>query len=305
MRIVQGLESYPPDAGPAAVALGTFDGIHLAHRAILAAAVSLARASGQLAVACTFEPHPVEVLHPGKAPAPISTLAERIELLGETGVDATVILHFTPEVASIEPEAFVKDVLLDRLHARDVVVGYNHTFGRGARGDARMLQVLAGPLGFRAHVVPPLELDGVVVSSSEIRGALRAGEVERAGRYLGRRYTIAGEVVQGAGRGRQLGFPTANVKPDRGVLLPPGVYACRALVGAERHAAVVNIGMRPTFGETALVVEAHLLDFSGPLYGRQVRLEFVSRLRDERRFVGPEALREQIDRDIAAAREHL
>jgi len=305
MRIVQGLESYPPDAPPAAVALGTFDGIHLAHRAILAAAVARARASGRRAVACTFEPHPVEVLHPGQAPAPISTLAERLELLAETGVDATVILDFTPELAAIEPEAFVTNVLLDRLHAHDVVVGYNHTFGRGARGNAQLLQELAGRLGFRAHVVPPLMLDGVPVSSSEIRAALRAGDVERAGRYLGRRYTIAGEVVQGAGRGRELGFPTANVKPDRGVLVAPGVYACRVLIGGERHAAVVNIGMRPTFAETALVVEAHLLDFSGSLYGRQVRLEFVSRLRDERRFQGPEALREQIGRDIAAARERL
>jgi riboflavin kinase/FMN adenylyltransferase len=305
MRIVQGLESYPPDAAPAAVALGTFDGIHLAHRAVLAAAVSLARASGHLALACTFEPHPVEVLHPGKAPVPISTLAERLELLGETGVDATVILRFTRELAGIEPEAFVKDVLLDRLHARDIVVGYNHTFGRGARGDARLLQELAGRLGFRAHVVPPLVLDDVPVSSSEIRTALRAGDVERAARYLGRPYTVSGEVVSGAGRGRQLGFPTANVEPDRGVLLAPGVYACRMLVGGERHAAVVNIGMRPTFGETTLVVEAHVLDFSGPLYGRQVRLEFVSRLREERRFPGPEALRQQIDRDIAAARDRL
>jgi riboflavin kinase/FMN adenylyltransferase len=256
-------------------------------------------------VACTFEPHPVEVLHPGQAPAPISTLAERLELLAETGVDATVILDFTPELAAIEPEAFVKNVLLDRLHAHDVVVGYNHTFGRGARGNAQLLQELAGRLGFRAHVVPPLMLDGVPVSSSEIRAALRAGDVERASRYLGRRYTIAGEVVQGAGRGRELGFPTANVKPDRSVLVAPGVYACRVLIGGERHAAVVNIGMRPTFGETTLVVEAHLLDFSGSLYGRQVRLEFVSRLRDERRFQGPEALREQIGRDIAAARERL
>jgi riboflavin kinase/FMN adenylyltransferase len=305
MRIVRGLESYPPDAPGAAVALGTFDGIHLAHRAILAAAVAQARASRLHAVACTFDPHPAEVLHPGQAPAPISTLAERLELLAETGVDATVVLDFTAELAVMEPEAFVKDVLLERLHAHDVVVGYNHTFGRGARGNARLLQELAGQLGFRAHVVPPLMLDGVPVSSSEIRTALRAGDVERARRYLGRSYSIAGQVVQGAGRGRGLGFPTANVKPDRGVLVAPGVYACRVLFEGGSHAAVVNIGMRPTFGETTLVIEAHLLDFSGSLYGRQLRVEFVSRIREERRFAGPEALREQISRDIAAARERL
>src|SRR5262245_6044596 len=305
MRIVQGLESYPPDAPEAAVALGTFDGIHLGHRAILAAAVAQARASRLQAVACTFEPHPAEVLHPGHAPAPISTLAERLELLAETGVDATVVLDFTAELAVMEPEAFVKDVLLERLHAHDVVVGYNHTFGRGARGNARLLQELAGQLGFRAHVVPPRRLYGVPVSSSEIRAALRAGDVERARRYLGRAYSIAGQVVQGAGRGRGLGFPTANVKPDHGVLVAPGVYACRAVFEGGRYAAVVNIGMRPTFGETTLVIEAHLLDFSGSLYEKQLRLEFVGRIREERRFPGPEALREQISRDIAAARERL
>jgi riboflavin kinase/FMN adenylyltransferase len=305
MRIVRGLESYPPDASPAAVALGTFDGIHLAHRAILAAAVAQARSSHLQALACTFEPHPAEVLHPGQAPAPISTLGERLELLAETGVDATVVVDFTAELAVVEPEAFVKDVLLDRLHAHDVVVGYNHTFGRGARGNARLLQELAAQLGFRAHVVPPLLLDGVPVSSSEIRTALRAGDVERARRYLGRSYSITGQVVEGAGRGRTLGFPTANVKPDRSVLVAPGVYACQIRLGGEARAAVVNVGMRPTFGETALVIEAHLLDFSGSLYGQPLRVEFVSRIREERRFPGPEALREQISRDIATARQRL
>ena len=305
MRIVRGLGSYPPDASAAAVARGTFDGIHLAHRAILAEAVTRARASSLQALACTFDPHPAEVLHPGQAPAPISTLAERLELLAETGVDATVVLDFTAELAAMEAEAFVKDVLLDRLHARDVVVGYNHTFGRGARGNVRLLQELASRLGFQAHVVQPLMLDGVPVSSSEIRAALRAGDVERARRYLGRPYCIAGQVVQGAGRGRTLGFPTANVQPDRGVLVAPGVYACWIVSERERHAAVVNVGMRPTFGETVLVIEAHLLDFSGSLYGRALRVEFISRIREERRFPGPDALREQIGRDIAAARERF
>lgn len=305
MQTVQGLESYPPDAPPAAVALGTFDGIHLAHRAILAAAVARARQAGLRALACTFDPHPAQVLRPDQAPAPISTLAERLELLAETGVDATVVLAFTRELAAMEPEAFVKDVLLDRLRAHDVVVGYNHTFGRGARGTARLLQELAARLGFRAHVVPPLMLDDVPVSSTAIREALRAGDVERARRYLGRSYTINGRIVRGAGRGRELGFPTANVEPDRGVILAPGVYACRAVTGSDRYRAVVNIGNRPTFGETTLAIEAHLLDFSGALYGCQLRLEFVSRLRDERRFAGSEALREQITRDIAAARERL
>jgi riboflavin kinase/FMN adenylyltransferase len=305
MRIVQGLESYPPDGPPTAVALGVFDGIHLAHRKILTTAVARAREARLLALACTFDPNPVQVLQPERAPIPITTLEERLALIAETGVDATVVLAFTLALASMEPESFVKDALVGRLGAREVVVGYNHTFGRGARGDARMLQALAGPLGLQAHVVAPLLVDGVPVSSTEVRAALRAGEVDRAQRYLGRPYAIGGEVIGGAGRGRSLGFPTANVRPDRPLLLPVGVYACWAEVRGAGHPAVVNIGIRPTFGEATVVVEAHLLDFSGVLYGQPVRLAFLARLRDERKFPGPEALREQIAQDIAQARRCL
>jgi riboflavin kinase/FMN adenylyltransferase len=267
--------------------------------------VGRARAAGIQALACTFDPHPAQVLQPASAPVPISTLRERLELIAQAGVDATVVLTFTPAMAAVEAEAFVKDVLVDRLRARDVVVGYNHRFGRGARGDARLLQALAERLGFRAHVVPPLMIEGVPVSSTEIRSALKAGDLERAARYLGRPYAMTGEVVQGAGRGRTLGFPTANLQPDRELLIPPGVYAGRMDVDGAAHSAVVNIGIRPTFGEHTLVVEAHILDFSGSLYGRTVRLGFVGRLREERKFPGLEALRAQIGRDIAAARERL
>jgi riboflavin kinase/FMN adenylyltransferase len=305
MRIIRGLESYPPEAPPAAVALGLFDGVHLGHRAILTTAVARARAARLDALACTFDPHPAEILLPGDAPAPISTLGERLELITQTGVEATVVIRFTSDLALVEPEAFVKEVLLGRLKARDVVVGDNHTFGRGARGNAQLLRSLAPALGFRAHVVAPLMIEGVPVSSSGIRAALSAGEVERANRYLGRPYAIGGEVVAGAGRGRGLGFPTANIRPDRPVLVRPGVYAGRVQVDEHHHAAVVNIGVRPTFGDGDLVVEAHLLDFSGALYGRRLRLAFVSRLREERKFPGPEALREQIGQDIAAARSRL
>ena len=305
MRIVRGLESYPPEAPATAVALGVFDGVHLGHRAILATAVARARVSELQALACTFDPHPAEVLQPGHAPVPISTLDERLALIAQTGVDATVVLAFTSDLAAVEPEAFVKDVLLERLRARDVVVGFNHTFGRGARGSARLLQALSQRMGFRCHVVPPLMIDGVAVSSSEIRAALNAGQVERANRYLGRPYAVGGEVVQGAGRGRTLGFPTANLRPDRPLLVPAGVYACHAQVDGESHPAVVNVGVRPTFDEERLVIEAHLLDFSGALYGHAIRLAFVCRLRDERKFPGLEALREQIGLDIAAARRRL
>src|SRR5207237_1123007 len=236
MRIIRGLPSVPPERRPSAVALGVFDGVHLGHRAILGAAVAHARATGSPALACTFEPHPLEVLQPDRAPLPITTLDERLALIGACGVDGAVVLDFTRELAAVEPEAFVKDVLVDRLAAQQVIVGFHHRFGRGA------------------------------------------------------------------GRGRTLGFPTANVAPDRPVLVAPGVYACQAEIGGQTQRAVVNVGVRPTFGEDALAVEAYLLDFSGDVYGQTIRLLFVSRLREEKRFPRVDALRAQIAGDVDTAR---
>ena len=302
MQIVRGLGSYRPDAGPSAVALGAFDGIHLGHRAILGTAVAQARRAKLQALACTFDRHPMEVLQPDRAPLPITTLEERLELIGETGIDTTIVIPFTPDVAAVEAKAFVQDVLVGALKAREIVVGFNHRFGRGARGDTELLESLAGPLGFRSNIVSALLVDGVAVSSSEIRAALQRGDLPSAERLLGRLYSIRGEVVRGAGRGQTLGFPTANVKTDRPLGLPVGVYICQVTVGSSRHQAVVNVGVRPTFGETELAIEAHLLDFAGDLYSERVTLVFLSRLREERKFPSVDALRQQIALDVAAAR---
>ncbi len=305
MQTVRGLESYPPEGPAAAVALGVFDGVHLGHRAILTRAVERARQAGLAAVACTFDPHPLEVLRPEQAPIPIATVEERLALMAEAGIETTVVVAFTPELARMEPETFVEEVLLGRLRAREIVVGFNHTFGRGARGNPDLLRALGERLGFRTHVMPPLLLDGAPVSSSGIRAALAEGRVETAARMLGRPYAIGGTVESGAGRGRGLGFPTANVRPDRPVLVAAGVYVGQLEVQGQRRPAVVNVGVRPTFGEQRLVVEAHLLDFEGVLYGQRVRLGFLGRLRPERRFASVEALREQIAADVAEARKRL
>jgi riboflavin kinase/FMN adenylyltransferase len=305
MRIVRGLPSVPPERRPSAVALGVFDGVHLGHRAILGAAVAHGRATGVTALACTFEPHPLEVLQPERAPLPITTLDERLDLIAACGVDGVIVLDFTAALAAVEPEAFVKDVLADRLAARRVVVGYNHRFGRGARGDADLLRDLGVELGFEVEVVPPLAVDGLPVSSTAIRAALGRGDLDAAARMLGRSYTLPGTVVAGAGRGRTLGFPTANVAPTRAVLVAPGVYACTADVAGQGRPAVVNVGVRPTFGEATLAVEAYLMDFSGDLYGQTILLTFVSRVREERRFPSVDALRAQIAEDVETARRRL
>lgn len=305
MRIVRGLQSYPSEVAPGVVALGAFDGIHLGHRSILGWAVRRGRELGAPALACTFDPRPMEVLQPERAPLAITTLDERLELIAGEGIDVTVVIDFTRALAAIEPETFIKDVVLGRLRAREIVVGFNHRFGRGARGDARLLEELAGRLGFRAHVVSPLVLDGRPVSSTEIRARLQAGDVESAARMLGREYSVSGEVVRGAGRGRTLGFATANLRPDRPLLVPLGVYAARVQVAGRWRPAVANVGQQPTFGENEIAVEAHLLDFSGDLYGQAMRLAFVKRLRAEQKFSSVEALRAQIAADAGAARALL
>jgi riboflavin kinase/FMN adenylyltransferase len=305
MRIVRGLAQYPPDAPPSVVAQGTFDGIHLGHQEVIRTAVARARSLGLSAVALTFDPHPAVVLRPAEAPPELLPLEERLERIAELGPDVGLVIPFTTEFSRVEAEAFVKDVLVGLLRAREVVVGFNHTFGRGARGTAGLLEGVAAPLGVRVHVVPPRAVDGVVVSSSSVREALGRGDVRRAASLLGRPYTLRGVVGRGAARGRTLGFPTANITLARPLPLADGVYAGRAGWAGGSALAVVNVGIRPTFDERARLVEAHLLDVSVDLYGRPLTVTFLDRIRDERRFSTVEALRARIEEDVRVARRLL
>lgn len=305
MRILRGLPSFPAELAPSVTALGAFDGIHLAHLKILHTTVERARALGVAALACTYEPHPAAVLHPERAPVPIATAEENLARMARAGLDATVVIPFTREFSRIEAEAFVTDVLVKTLRAREVVVGYNHTFGRDARGTAALLQSLGARHGFVAHVLPPLQVDGLTVSSSAIREALRDGDPARARVFLGHPYSVSGPVLRGAGRGRTLGFPTANLRPDRPLILAPGVYVARARwsgAGDGSAGAVVNVGYRPTFAEHQYWVEAFLLDFSGDLYDRTLTLQFYERVRGEQKFPDVEALKRQVMADIETAR---
>src|SRR5581483_3241409 len=283
MRILKGLPSFPPELRPSVAALGAFDGIHLAHAKILDTAVSRARALGVSAVATTFDPHPVAVL----------------------GIDATLVIPFTRELSRMEPEAFVGQVLVGTLGVREVVVGFNHTFGAGARGTAALLVDLGARRGFVTHVLPPLQVDGLTVSSSTIREALKEGDVALARALLGRPYSVSGIVQRGAGRGRTLGFPTANLRPDRPLVLAAGVYAARARFDGGTADAVVNIGYRPTFDESQYWIEAYLFDFSGDLYDRPLTLELLVRIRPEKKFPGVDALKAQVFADMEEARRRL
>jgi riboflavin kinase/FMN adenylyltransferase len=314
MRVVPGRAALaaPGQARlPIAFVIGNFDGVHLGHQALLHAARERALAAGGEVGVLTFDPHPAKLFAPALAPPLIVSLRRRIELLGEAGADLVVVEPFTREFASIEAPAFVSEVLARDLGARDVVVGYDFSYGRGRKGDTRLLATDGAALGIGVTVVPPVTVSGLTCSSTKVREFALEGRVEGAAMLLGRPLEVTGEVVHGAGRGRGIGIPTANVKPEGELLPKPGIYAGRAVILAEgnrasatsAHVCALSIGTNPTFkGSGALTIEGHLLDFDGDLYGRRLRLEIVHRLRDEQRFESTAALVEQIHADFAETR---
>jgi riboflavin kinase / FMN adenylyltransferase len=268
---------------PRRVAVGEFDGVHLGHREVI-------RGSDTV---LTFEPHPLRVIRPEAAPRLITSLEAKIELIGGLGVDELVVIPFDDGFAQQSPEEFIDHILVDRLQATHVSVGENFRFGHRAAGDPAMLQT---DRRFETRIVALVEVEGEIVSSSHIRGLILAGEVEVATRFLGAPFQLRGEVVHGDQRGRRLGFPTANIIPDEALVCPGhGIYAARTPLAC----SAVSIGVRPTFGTgRGVLVEAHLLDWYGDLYGRELRIEFLARLRGERRFDSVEALIEQMHRDV-------
>lgn len=302
------LESLEPRGWPGpVVTVGNFDGVHLGHQALVAEAVKGAQVSGGVSVVLTFDPHPSRVLSPDRAPDALMTADQKEERLTRLGVDRLALLPFTVELSRKTPEEFARDVLQQALGSRRVVVGTNFRFGQGRAGDVALLRRLGGGLGFDVVAVEPVWHEGAPISSTRIREALARGAVAAARELLGRPFFVDGDVVRGAGRGRTLGIPTANLALRNEALPRPGVYAadCHVLPAGEPRAAVVNVGRRPTFGGGETTLEAHLLDFAGDLYGSALRVGFRERLRDERRFEGPEALVKQIREDIEAARRIL
>ncbi len=296
-----------PGLVASAVTVGNFDGVHRGHQALVGEMVRWARSAPGDAVVLTFDPHPARVLSPHQAKRALMTLEQKAEALAALGVDRLVALAFTERVAGMPAEEFARLVLRGSLAAPRVVVGQDFRFGRGRAGDVAALVALGETLGFAVRAVGPVLQDGLPISSSRIRDVLAAGEVAKAASLLGRIFFVDGAVVRGDGRGRGLGFPTANVAVHNETLPGLGVYACRMRLGAGEVArpAVANLGQRPTFGGGQTVLEVHVLDFAGDLYGREVRVEFVERLRAERAFAGREDLLAQIGADAQEARRIL
>lgn len=289
------------------VTVGTFDGIHRGHQAVLAEIVRRARAADRAAVLVTFDPHPLEIVAPDRAPTLLTTTDEKRLLWPLFGLDYVHVVRFTEAVRQMSPEAFVREVLIGRLRVGELVIGYDHGFGKDRSGDVDVLRRLGADRGFAVDVVGPVAIGSEAVSSSGIRRMVERGDLERAGAALGRPYTAIGRVGRGAGRGRALGFPTANLRLDERKCLPPdGVYAVRIELDGELHDGMANLGGRPTFGEEERLLEAHLLEWGGePLYGARLTVEFVARLRPVVSFRGPEELASQLGSDRRAAWEVL
>ncbi len=306
-RIYRSLERASGQLGPCALSIGNFDGVHVGHRQILRRVVALAHEHGWKPSAMTFDPHPARVVAPQRVPRLLTTPEERAALMASEGVEQILILPFTPEVARLAPEEFVREVLVERLSVRAVLVGSNFRFGYRHAGDTRRLEELGQKYGFATDVVPAVQLRGRVISSSEIRRLLESGDVARACRMLARPHRLEGDVISGQGIGSAQTVPTLNLRTGAEVLPAPGVYITRTrdLEGGRHWTSVTNVGFRPTFGGSGLSVETFLLEgLTGPP-PRRIAVELLRRLRAERKFPSAESLKAQILRDVERARRYF
>jgi riboflavin kinase/FMN adenylyltransferase len=296
-------ERYAVSRSGGTLAIGNFDGIHLGHQAILRAAAARAREIGAVSTVLTFDPTPQKVLRPESAPLRVSTTEQRVHCFAELGIEAAVVLPFTHDLAKLTPHEFVAQILVRDLHVRAVFVGENFRFGHKQAGNSRLLLLLGAERGFDVVTLPPVIYKGEVVSSTIIRREIAEGDVAHAARLLGRPFVLTGKVVSGTGTGRRFTFPTLNLAPEQEILPARGVYVTRTLFDGESRTrrSVTNIGVRPTFNGSALSVETHLLDFPGDATPARIEVHFWNRLREEKKFSGPEELRAQIAKDITVA----
>lgn len=304
IRVYNGLESTPDGFGPCALTIGNFDGVHAAHRRIMERVAARAKEHGWTAAVLTFDPHPTKLVAPARAPRLMTSLDQRCALMETAGVEKVLILPFTPEIAKLTPEEFARDILVNRLKARTVLVGANFRFGAKAAGNTATLKKLGTQYGFETEVLPAVRRRSRTVSSSEIRGLIRAGNVYLAGRMLERPHFLEGKVVSGHGIGSKQTVPTLNLETTAEVLPGNGVYVTRTtgLDNGRRWPSVTNIGVRPTFNGDGLTIETFLLEPLEETPPTRIRVEFLHRIRDERKFENPAALKAQILRDVGQAK---
>lgn len=302
MKVYYDLEEYRESVPHPVVTMGNFDGIHRGHQEIFRILRQEAKAKRGTALVITFFPHPLKVLHPDRAPRLITSLQDRVELMECFGIDLVLCLPFNEEFAGWDAERFVREILVEKLGTRKVLVGEDFRFGKNRQGDIGFLTEKGKPFGYTVQRVDPVQVDGMEVSSTRIRQFIQTGRVRESAMMLGRPYNISGTVVTGDKRGRTLGFPTANLATDAELLPPNGVYAVRVLLGKDPLPGVASLGVKPTFSGKKYSIEAHIFDFDQDIYGKSLRMEFIEWIREERSFPDAEALAEQIDRDARKAR---
>lgn len=288
-----------------AVTFGVFDGIHIGHQAVIKTLLQRAAQDQLMSVLVGFYPHPLAFLSPERCPPILTALSKRVEILQQFDISKIIMLSFDEQIASMSPESFVEQVLLEKCRARHVVVGYACQFGKNRAGNAQRLAEISEDYPFDVTIVPPTEINGAPVHSTRIRQALARGDLRWSSQLLGRPYSLVGEVIHGEGRGKQLGFPTANINTRNQICPPNGVYAIRAKLEGKWLEGVLNIGTRPTFNELNFQVESYFFDFNETIYGKLVEIFFVEKIRSERKFPNLQSLVQQIQRDIMAAAEIL
>lgn len=306
MEIIRDLKEVQNCSEGRCIALGTFDGVHLGHQSVLKNSVIKAKELGLKSAIFTFSVHPLSRVVPRKPPPLLNTMEEKAILLEQSGVEELYLLDFTPDLASLSPRSFVEEYLVNKLNAKEIVVGFNYTFARARQGTVELLESLGLDYNFGVEIVKPFYLDGDVVSSTRIRRLINEGKIEAANNFLGYSYFLQGEVVHGYKRGREIGFPTANVDFEPQKVVPAtGVYAVTVELEGQLFPGVTNIGYRPTFKGQNLSLEVHILDFSADIYGKVIKVNFLKEIRRERPFDNIDQLIEQISLDVQSARKHL
>jgi len=301
MKIIRGLPEKDKEYKNPILALGNFDGVHLGHQEILKRVVQRAKNIDGTSIVITFEPHLLQILCPEKCPPLINSFREKAEILESLGIDILICILFDKKFSNLKPIEFVKKIVIDKIGARELFIGYDFAFGKGREGDTRLLTESGEEMGFKVTVVEPIKIENKTISSTLIRNLIKEGNVKEASLYLGRPYSIRGKVVKGEGRGRNLGFPTANIQPHKELIPKEGVYIGRVFLKKEGYKSLINVGTKPTFGEHELNVEAYIFDFDKNIYGEFLKISFLERIRDEIRFKTSELLIVQMQEDLKLA----
>jgi riboflavin kinase/FMN adenylyltransferase len=305
MEVFHGIDAIKSKFKNPAITIGNFDGVHMGHQALFQRVRQWAEELHGQSVVVTFDPHPLEVLFPEKAPSFITSHRQKLELIASCGIDATIVIPFDHEFARISAREFVEVILVEKIGVKAIVVGNDYRFGHSREGDIPFLKRLGEKYGFEVEIVTSIRMNDTPVSSTSIRQMIAGGNIREANKLLGRPFEVTGTVIEGRKRGVSLGFPTANIRMPAVASPRTGVYVVQAEVDGKRYGGAANLGYNPTFGDVELSLETHLFDFNQDIYGKSITIRFIDRLRDEKRFSGPEELRAQIEKDVGKAKEIL